>query len=250
MKPAVVELGAAFGDDHSFIAYAERIGLGVDRWPLYFGGRAGVLGEVPAEVVAAACGFFAPNLVRAAWTAAIATRRLDEIVRADVELCVRWAGQHLAGMEGLARAAQLTGQVVKAADASGRVLFAAWRARPEPDDSPTTRLALNLLRLREHRGSSHLIAVAAEGLTPLKAILAGPGPRKARANGWLPPYPKPSQDDAARLAAAERRTEVLAGQPYSVLVQQERAELAALLDKAYRRWRASTEARTNSSRQA
>ena len=52
MKPAVVELGAAFGDDHSFIAYAERIGLGVDRWPLYFGGRAGVLGEVPADVVA------------------------------------------------------------------------------------------------------------------------------------------------------------------------------------------------------
>ena len=153
-------------------------------------------------------------------------------------------------MEGLARAAQLTGPVVKAADASGRVLFAAWRARPEPDDSPTTRLALNLLRLREHRGSSHLIAVTAEGLTPLNAILAGPGPRKARANGWLPPYPKPSQDDAARLAAAERRTEVLAGQPYSLLVQQERAELAALLDRAYRRWRASTGARTNSSRQA
>lgn len=248
-KPAIVELGAAFGHDHSFMTHAERLGFGADRWPFYFGGRAGVLGKVPAEVVFATCGFFAPDLVRAAWTAAIETHDLDEIVRTDLELCVRWAARNLAGMEGLERAAQLTGKVVEAADASGRILFAAWRALPEPDVSPTTRLALNLLRLREHRGSSHLIAVTAEGLTPLEAILAGPGARKARANGWPPPYPEPSRDDATRLAAAERRTEVLAGRAYSVLARQERLELATLLDGAYRRWSASTAARENSSRQ-
>jgi hypothetical protein len=247
-KPAVVELGAAFGDDESFLVHAERLGFGVDRWPLYFGGRAGVPGEVSAEVVAAACGFFAPDLVRAAWGTAIEMRRLDEIVRVDLELCVRWAGRHLADMQGLERAAQLTGKVVEAADAAGRILFAAWRALSEPDTSPTTRLALNLLRLREYRGGSHLIAVTAEGLTPLEAILAGPGARKARANGWLPPYPEPSQDDALRLAAAERRTEVLTGQVYSVLSPPERVELAALLDGAYRRWQASTTALKNSSR--
>ncbi|BCJ48494.1 hypothetical protein GCM10010168_64410 [Actinoplanes ianthinogenes] len=236
VKPAVVAMGAAFGDDPSFAACAERFGFGTDRWPLYFGGRAGVLGAVPAEVVGAACGFFGPELVGPAWAAASRTGRLGELVQADVGLCARWAERHLTGLD---RAADLTTRVVEAADASGRVLFAAWRAQPEPDDRPSTRLALNLLRLREHRGSSHLGAVIAEGLTPVAAILAGPGARKARANGWRGPYPEPSPEDVARLAAAERRTELLAGQAYAVLDREQRVELVTLLDGAYRRWRGS-----------
>jgi hypothetical protein len=238
VKPAVVELGAAFGDDPLFKTHAERLGFGADRWPLYFGGRAGVLGEVPAEVVAAACGFFAPELVSAAWATAIATYRLDEIVRVGVELCARAAARNLDGMDGAERAADLTGQVVAAADAAGRVLFAAWRELPDPDDSPATRLAFNLLRLREHRGSSHLMAVIAEGLTPLEAILAGRGTGKARANGWLAPYPELPPDAADRLAAAEQRTEVLTGRAYEALDRAGRVELVTLLDGAYRRWQA------------
>jgi hypothetical protein len=72
--------------------------------------------------------------------------------------------------------------------------------------------------------------VAAEGLTPLEAILAGPGPAKAAANGWHPPYPSPGA--AARLLAAERRAGKLAGAPYACLDADERGELVELAQAA------------------
>jgi hypothetical protein len=235
-KPAVVQLGAAFGHQPSFAALGERLGLGAGRWPFYFGGRAGVLGTVSAEVVSAACGFFADDLVRTAWAAVLATGRLNEVVRADVELCVAWAREHIGGVPGMARLAELTERVVDAADASGRVLFTAWRTLPDPYEDAVSKVALNLLRLREHRGASHLIAVVANGFTPLQAILGGPGPQKAAANGWPPPYPEMPESSAA-LAAVERHTDALAGQPFAAISTEERTELVELLDEAYKSWR-------------
>ncbi|MFG2000444.1 hypothetical protein ACGFNU_14980 [Spirillospora sp. NPDC048911] len=44
---------------------------------------------------------------------------------------------------------------------------AAWQALPEPAAAPAAPACLALLRLREHRGSGHLLAVAAEVLTAL-----------------------------------------------------------------------------------
>jgi hypothetical protein len=257
VKPAVVGLGAAFGHEPSFAEHGARLGL--DRWAFYFGGRAGVLGPVGFEVVAAACGFFAPDLVRPAWSAVLDGGRLDEVVETDVALCVAWAREHLgaaadaapaehvsdgrphaaanaaavaraaANAAAVARAAALTERAVEAADAAGRVLFAAWRALPDPADDAAAVLGLNLLRLREHRGGSHLLAVEAEGLTPLEAILAGPGERKAVANGWRGPFP--DAPDPARLEAAERCTDRLAGAPYAALSDEEREELVELLGR-------------------
>ncbi|HEY2669082.1 MAG TPA: hypothetical protein VGJ07_01765 [Rugosimonospora sp.] len=51
-KPVVVRLGAAFGHEPEFVDRGERLGLGSGRWPFCFGGRAGVLGTVGADVVA------------------------------------------------------------------------------------------------------------------------------------------------------------------------------------------------------
>ena len=231
VKPAVVHAGAAFGHEAAFADAGRRFGL--DRWAFYFGARAGVLGPVDADVVVAACGFFPPALVRPAWDSALSAASPGELVAADVGLCVAWARRHLASLPGIDRLAELAGRVVVAAEASGRPLFAAWRALPDPAADPAARAGLALLRLREHRGSGHLLAVAAEGLTPLEAILAGPGPAKAAANGWKPPYPPPG--DAARLLAAERRTGELAGVPYGCLDAGERTELADLAQAAYER---------------
>src|SRR5262249_4989885 len=50
-KPAVFQLGAAFGADATFDETARRLGL--SHWAFYFGARAGVLGRVDAEVVTA-----------------------------------------------------------------------------------------------------------------------------------------------------------------------------------------------------
>jgi hypothetical protein len=233
VKAAVIRVGAAFGHESAFTDAGQRLGL--DRWAFYFGARAGVLGPVDADVVAAVCGFFAPGLVRPAWESALATATPSDLVAEDTRLCVAWARRHLTDLPGVERLADLAGRVVDAADASGRALFAAWRALPNPAADPAGRAGLALLRLREHRGGGHLLAVAAEGLTPLAAILAGPGPAKAAANGWHPPYPPAASDASQRLAAAEQRTDALAGAAYACLTAGERAELVTLLQSAHQR---------------
>jgi len=232
VKGAVVHAGAAFGQQPAFAEAGQRLGL--DRWAFYFGARAGVLGRVGAEVVTAVCGFFAPDLVRPAWDSALAAASPDDLVAEDVGLCIAYARRQLARLPGIERLAALTERVVEAADASGRPLFAAWRALPCPAEDPAARAGIALLQLREHRGGGHLIAVAAEGLTPLTAILAGPGPAKAAANGWQPPY-QPIPDEAAQLlAAAARRTDALAGTPYACLDAADRAELVMLCQRVSR----------------
>lgn len=232
VKAAVIGVGAAFGHERAFTDAGRRLGL--DRWAFYFGARAGVLGPVDADVITAVCGFFAPGLVRPAWESALAAAAPADLVAEDVRLCVAWARRHLAGLPGVGRLADLADRVVDAADASGRALFAAWRALPSPAADAAGRAGLALLRLREHRGGGHLLAVATEGLTPLEAILAGPGPAKAAANGWQPPYPPAAAGASRRLAAAEQRTDALAGAAYACLNPGERAELVALLQTAHR----------------
>jgi len=160
---------------------------------------------------------------------------LAEMVRVDVELCAAWARSHLPGDE---RLAELTSTAVRTADAAGRVLFAAWRAHPDGYADPAARTGLNLLRLREHRGGSHLIAVLAEGLTPLQAVLAAGGPRKAAANGWRPPFEQPpphlnaAPPRTGALDAIARRTDLLAGQAFSALDEATRVEFVERLEAA------------------
>jgi hypothetical protein len=100
VKRAVIHVGAAFGHEASFAATGRRLGL--DPWAFYFGARAGVLGRVDAAVVTAACGFFAPGLVRPAWDSALAVAAPDELVREDVALC----GSERAEPAGLLQAAR------------------------------------------------------------------------------------------------------------------------------------------------
>ncbi|MFC4122957.1 SCO6745 family protein [Nonomuraea zeae] len=245
-KDVVTEAGAAFGHDPLYRARGRQLGL--SRWPFYFGGRAGVLGEVGPEVVAAACGFFAPDLVHDSWDAARAALPLAAIVRADVEECARWARTVYGGLPGLERLAGLAEMVVAAAEPAGLPLFAAWRAHVVQDGDPAARAGLALLRLREHRGGCHLTAVLAHGLTPLTTILAGPGVGKAEANGWRLPWPALPPGSAAALVGARRLTDQLAAAPYAALTPAERADLVDLLGQvgeAHRRHRQSLAAGTD-----
>lgn len=230
-KQAVVMVGAAFGETDRFRARGESLGL--SRWPFYFGGRAGVLGDVDAQVVAAACGFFSPELVRDTWNTARAVIPLGSIVEADVEECTHWARTTYGDLPELDRLAGLAEHVVEAAEPAGRPLFSAWRSLATADGDPASRVALALLRLREHRGASHLIAVKEHGLTPLGAVLAGPGARKARANGWSGPWPPVPAADRVALAEAGRRTDELAAAPYAALTEVERADLVRLLGQVH-----------------
>jgi hypothetical protein len=240
----IVSLGGAFMVSRYAKAAADEQGLrGV--WTSYFAGRAGVLGDVDADVVAAAVAFFPADVVRTAWDAARAT--VDDVRQSSARYaraCHEWGRPRLGAFAGSARLAELAEPVVREADVAGLPLFAAWRALPLPDDADA-RVAQLLFLLREHRGGLHAAAVLATGLTPLQAVLAGPGGRpNAEFFGWTPPYEDPAPYAELR-ADAERRTDLAAARAYAVLDDTETAELDALLEKAsaHARERATLERR-------
>jgi hypothetical protein len=230
VKGAVVSLGGAFMI--SRYAKAAAVEQGLDGvWTSYFAGRCGVLGAVDADVATAALVFYPPDVVRVGWEAAWASTDPARSAARYAQACHEWGRVKLDGLEGAGRLAELAGTVAAAADVAGLPLFAAWRASPVPADDEA-RAALALHVLREHRGGLHGVAVLAEQLTPLQAILAGPGGEaNAAFFGWQGPYEDVSGLAAAR-AAAEVRTDLLADRAYAVLDDAEQGELATLLENA------------------
>ncbi|MDG4833340.1 hypothetical protein O7627_29135 [Solwaraspora sp. WMMD1047] len=229
-KPWVLELGGAFIECPHTLRRARLMGL--SGWAFHIAGRAGALGDVRTETVAATMGFIAPEAVADGWEAARRVAMPGEVAVISLTECCRWGAEHLAHSPGVRRLAELTERVVAAADPTGMPLFAAWRAMPIPDDAPGARLAVLLHLLREHFAAAHLLAVRASGMSPLEAIIAGPeGEPGAVAYGWQPPYP-PVGPLLRRWHWAEAVTDGIAGRAFAVLDPDERMELAQLLVKA------------------
>jgi hypothetical protein len=205
--------------------------LGLCGRPLYHLGRAGVLGDVAVEVVIAAEAFFPPEVVRAAWDEGRALVEPRQAALFYAGLCADHARSRFADSPDNARLVALLERCVDAAPYAGLPLFVGWRALPRPDDVPG-RLGLLLNCLREHRGSVHAAAVAAVGLGPLEAIVAGThGEANARFFEWPEPYPSPDEHRARR-DAAEDLTAASAGLPYDGLNSHERGELVTLVKAA------------------
>jgi hypothetical protein len=210
-------------------AVGER--LGVPRWPLYVAGRGGVLGDVGAEVAAAAMVFFPPAWFRQGWDEARAIASPPVIAEGYLGGCRAWGRDKLAGFDGAARVAELATRISAAADPAALPLFAAWRAVPLPDDT-LERAAQALHVLRELRGGLHGLAVVVSGLTPLEAIVAGPGgTANAEFFGWPGPFPDPAPL-AGRRQHAEDLTNDLMAVPAGALDPGERAEFADLVTRA------------------
>lgn len=229
-KGAVISLGGAFMISRYAKAAAADQGFeGI--WTSYFAGRCGALGAVDADVVSAALVFYPADVVRVGWEAAWASTDPARSATRYAQACHEWGRAKLDGFTGAGRLADLAGRVAAAGDVAGLPLFAAWRATEVPADDPA-RAALALQVLREHRGGLHGVAVLAQGLTPLQAILSGPGGQaNAAFFGWRGPFQDVSGLREAR-AQAESRTDELAGRAYAALTDGESAELAGLLDKA------------------
>ncbi len=226
-KPAVLALGEAYNRCPTTLRRARL--LGISGWAFYITGRAGALGEVRAETVAAAIGFIAPDAVADGWDAAARTVRPSEVAAASLGECCRWGEERLAALPHVDRLAVLLEGAVAAADASGMPLFAAWRAMPSPARTPGARVAVGLRLLREHFTGAHLVAVRASGMTPLEAVLAGPeGESGAVACGWPPPYP-PVGPLVRRRLWAEAVTDRLVAPAFAALGPAEGAELIELL---------------------
>ncbi len=229
-KPLVLELGEAFARCPSTLRRARL--LGISGWAFYITGRAGALGDVRAETVAAALGFIAPDAVADGWDAAVRTVRPLEVAGAKLAECCRWGAERLGDAPEAPRLVGLLQRAVDAAEGSGMPLFAAWRAMPVPDLSPGARVAVALLLLREHFAGAHLLAVRAAGMTPLEAVLAGPeGEAGAAACGWSPPYP-PVGPLVRRRLWAEAVTDRLASAAFRGFAPGEGVELLDLLTAA------------------
>lgn len=227
LKKPVGDWGFAWMSDAS-LRERGKSELGLRGRPLYHLGRAGAMGDVTAEVVVAAEAFFPPEVVRAAW---VDGRNGVEPMSAALFYsagCSALFRDRYGDRPGLERLGELLATVVDGASALGAPLFAAWRALPRPDDS-AGRVGLLLNVLREHRGSVHAAAVAAMGLGPLEAIMAGAyGESNARFFEWPEPYPDPAPY-RERWLAAEDLTSAAAAAAYDPLTTAERAELVGLI---------------------
>jgi hypothetical protein len=234
-RPRVLELHAAFRESPQTLRRARLMGL--SGWAFYVTGRAGALGDVRAETVAAALGFIAPEAVADGWEAARRVAKPAEVAAANLIECCQWGEAHLGELPGIGRLAELAQRVVVAADMAGMPLFAAWRAMPVPDEAPGARAAVYVQLLREHIGAAHLLAVRASGLSPMEAIICGPeGEPGAVAYGWSPPYP-PIGPLVRRWLWANGVTDRIAAPAFATLAPAERSELVDLLAGALARLR-------------
>ena len=199
----------------------------------YVVGRGGVLGDVDADVVSAAFGPFAPSLVRVMWEAGIGVEGAKAGAQRFADACAAYGRKRLADTAGLDRFIELGERVIAAVPISGHSLFVGWRVMPRPTDN-AARAYLLMHLLREWRGSAHIMAVAASGLTPVQAILtryfdSGDGVETATKFGWQPPFADVKHLVATR-TAAEKLTDVFQESVYeSALSPEERAEFVAVV---------------------
>ena len=223
---AVSGMGSGFLlDPATYMAGAAKGFTGLD---FYFAGRAGVLGEVDADLATAALVFFSPDVVRTNWEQGKGVMDRVDASQALAECCANWADGHLADDVDWARLGELAGKVVAAAPAIGAPLFAGWRQLPVPED-PKQRALHQLNVLRELRMARHGAAVVAVGLDIADAVRHR-NPGLLGIYGW----PEASVPDgfAARWDEAERLTNVGSARDYAVLDDGEAADFVRLGEAA------------------
>jgi hypothetical protein len=223
LHPEQFEASTAAGYPHPFAGY--------------FAGRGGVLGEVEAPIVESVFAVFAPQVVEQMWNGG----RPVHGARGGAELyfgqAAEFARKHLDGVENLDRLAELGERVISVAPTAGLPLFTGWRTLPRVDD-PAGHAFQVILILRELRGSIHLAAVAAAGLTAKEAHLLNKGEEYCRFFGWEDPMPSVEHLKDVREAAEEqtnlRCAEILSdalspeeAQELTTLVQAVNARLSA-----------------------
>ncbi len=138
-------------------------------WMGYFGQRAAPLGAASPEVVTAAFFSFHPRMVARAlpdaWDVASPARFLEARLE-GVDAALRRMLESL----DVAEAAELAGRAAQAASTAGRVLGAANRALPVPDE-PHLALWQACTTLRESRGDGHIAALVAADLGPCETLV-------------------------------------------------------------------------------
>ena len=194
------DIGSAFYFHPDTLAKAKTLGL--DGFRMYFLGRGGVLGDVEPDVVSSAFATSSPVCWHTCGTRP--RRSCRRVTRPALHGRQPRSGSGRARRRRRARrVCRRRAAVVAAVDVGGYPLFAGVRAEPVPADAPARAIHLGMV-IRELRGSVHLAAVRAAGLTTLTAH-AIKRPTEVELFGWKR-VPDITDDDRARHAQADSMT--------------------------------------------
>lgn len=211
---AIGSIGAAFYFHPDTTERGKQAGL--DGFRMYFLGRGGVLGDVEPEVVLSAWGYFNPGLISKMWNTAKERMAPRDCARLYIDCAHQLGRKMFSEIDGLDGFVDSATQVVGAADVTSMPLFAAVRAEPVPSDVPAAAIHQAMV-LREMRGSTHLLAIAAVGLSaPVAHAIKRPGDVKTF--GWAEgEIPEPTDADRAKWDRAEALTDQLLTPAYARL---------------------------------
>jgi hypothetical protein len=212
--PEIGDLGWAFYFTPETLARGRELGL--DGFRFYFAGRGGVLGDVDAQVVQSAFGYFEPSLLARMWNESRAVLAPRTAGREFMACAADHGRRTLTDLEGLSEFCAAADAVNAAADPTSLALYAAVSAEPLVEDLPGRAMQLVAV-LRELRGSAHLVALRSVGLDTLVAhVIARPG--DLGLFGWTEgDAPTPTDEDRAALAEAERVTDRIVAPAFAVL---------------------------------
>ena len=225
-------------------------------WDGYFAGRSAPLGRVRAEVVHAAFYNFADGEVARHIPKVWDTTTPEAAHAAREQGCVaalRRILSDLVDSPGLEGAAELLAKAATSAPTEGRVMYAALRALPMPEE-PVARLWHAANMLREHRGDGHIAALVSERIGGteahvLSALASGIYPAETfgrihhlpqarlaavmnglRDRGLLDASGRFTDRGSATKARIESLTDALAEAPYQQLQPHELDEVITVLE--------------------
>lgn len=218
-------MGSAFYFHPDTLAVGKANGL--DGFRFYVLGRGGVLGDVESAVVSSAFGWWNPDSIDKIWNSARAVMAPRDAGRLYMKCAQDLGRAKFGALPGLEDFCASAAKISAAIDNSGLSLYAGTAAEPLAEDLPA-RAMQYLVALREYRGSAHLVAVLAHGLSPRVAHLIR-RPDMYKSFGW--PEPAPEVSDAERLAlgAADEATDRMVAPTYGVLSTDEASAFLATL---------------------
>lgn len=213
VHPKIGALGSAFYFHPATLAVGKEHGL--DGFRFYVLGRGGVLGDVEAPVITSAFGWWNPDSIAKLWNSAKEKLAPREAGRLYVKCAQDLGRSKLSGVEGLAEFCAAAEAVVAAADPAALALFAGLAAEPRADDLPARAYQLVTV-LREYRGSVHIVAALAAGISPKIAHFIR-RPDMYKSFGWGEEAPVVTGPDHAALAEADVITDRLVFAAFDVL---------------------------------
>ena len=220
--PLINDTGWAYYFTPTTMARGTELGLKGPQF--YFIGRGGLLGNCDSSVVAAAFGYFNPEVIKRAWDSS--RQVVDPLVagRAHLECSAVTGREKLSNVANLDSFIAAADKVNSAANPEALALYAAFKSEPLVSDVPGRAMQLVSV-LREFRGSAHLVAVRAMGLTGKQAHFIK-RPNDVAMFGWSAEDAPQIDDDARRrLDEAEKVTDQIVAPAFAVLNEKERHDL-------------------------